>query len=555
VSGSRRADGRPLLALLLVCAALVLFSNLANPMGLHQNDEDHYLGVSRIMYDSGDYVVPVWDNRPTFMKPPLLYWMMCLSMRLLGPTVLAGRLPVALLALLTVLATSGLARRLLPERDVSQPVLAGLMTVTTVGFLQYGRVAMMDIPLTLCMVCGSWATLAMGRGSASAVYGLAVAIAASVLLKGPAAGLVLGIGVVAWLTVGRRGDALARALPRLHLVGGLGLLVVLIAAWPLALQQRGLLEPFYRQFIVGENFGKFEGARNPIGGMLAGFLTLALPWTFVLLAAALAWTRSSRRFEPYAVLPLCFFAANLLVYALPAIKWAQYLLPALPLLLIFTIGIALAPDGDARGPLSVGRAVRVGAVLSGCFLIAIAPVVALGGRLFPSWEIRLPIFGLAVALACTGLCMAVGTRLLSAAASFAVGLACVSFLAPALTLERLPPEVGSLAQGRALMSYGVPPYGYQTMLGRSVGVCSVPEDFRANFSKGVMFIVGDTEMRSLMAAHALDPERARMLICWKKWRRRMTAGRVVDAIFRARLDDLTENVCLIDFVSRPGQRQ
>src|SRR5215470_16307585 len=97
-------------AALLVVAA-VLFAGLGSPAGGTHPDEGLYLQAAREMHDRGDWLTPTVDGRPDFTKPPLLYWVLGISFSLLGETLWAARLPVALAALLLVWLTGRLARR------------------------------------------------------------------------------------------------------------------------------------------------------------------------------------------------------------------------------------------------------------------------------------------------------------------------------------------------------------------------------------------------------------------------------------------------------------
>jgi len=548
------------LVALLALSAGVFLTDLGSPLGLHQNDEDFYLGVARAMHDSGDWVVPTWGGQPTFVKPPLLYWLMAASMRIFGSSLTAARLPVAVLAVLTVYLTYAFARRIVGSEAAG--LWAGFLTATTVGFLQYGRVAMMDVPLALGLLAATWAVWRIGQGSGVACYAFFATVAGSVLLKGPATALVPLGGAVLWLALGRRAQANAPALPWLHVAGGAALGAALVGAWPLALYTRGAAGPFYHEFILGENLGKFAGARNPLLGMLSGFAALLLPWTLVVLTSLWLYAMSSRRRDAAAILPLSFIAMNILVYALPAIKWPQYLLPSIPLVAVFVSWATVAPSmalaqahdeapGDAVAvlmPFNVLRPLKIACLVTGSVLLVVSPVLSIGARLFSQWGDRLLLFALAAALAFTALCLLSGPRLIGAAAAFAVALIVVNMLTPVLSLERLPQDVSPLVAGRELMTYGVPPYGYQLMLGRAVGVTDQPRVFHDDFQRGVLFIVGDSETRQLVQDGALDMQHARVVACWRKWRRHMNAGWILRVVFAGTLDDLTENVCLIERV-------
>ncbi|HEX7382820.1 MAG TPA: glycosyltransferase family 39 protein [Burkholderiaceae bacterium] len=68
-------------------------------LGLHPllvPDEGRYVGVARAMLLSGDWLVPRLDGLPFFHKPPLMYWIDAVAMRVLGVNEFAARLAPAI---------------------------------------------------------------------------------------------------------------------------------------------------------------------------------------------------------------------------------------------------------------------------------------------------------------------------------------------------------------------------------------------------------------------------------------------------------------------------
>src|SRR5690242_17797219 len=68
------------------------------------------------MIERGDYVVPYFNNRYRFDKPPLTYWAQVASYRDFGQNPFAARLPSALAAALTAVAICAWGRRAVSER-------------------------------------------------------------------------------------------------------------------------------------------------------------------------------------------------------------------------------------------------------------------------------------------------------------------------------------------------------------------------------------------------------------------------------------------------------
>ncbi len=101
---------RIILLLFLLIAGLNLGFNLDYPLvpGIH---EMRVLETAREMHESGDYVIPYFTGIPRLQKPPLPYWGSALAYSIAGePSAKAARAVVALLGLLTLVATFWIAR-------------------------------------------------------------------------------------------------------------------------------------------------------------------------------------------------------------------------------------------------------------------------------------------------------------------------------------------------------------------------------------------------------------------------------------------------------------
>ena len=145
LDGSWAVARRSAMTLLLVGLCLaVFFPNL--DYSLIEPDETRYAQIALDMQESGDWVVPKLFGEPYLDKPPLLYWMTAASYWLFGANDSATRLPSALCATLSVLATYLLGRRLIGDRAAWFGALAVLLSA---GFVLCARFLIMDGPLTL----------------------------------------------------------------------------------------------------------------------------------------------------------------------------------------------------------------------------------------------------------------------------------------------------------------------------------------------------------------------------------------------------------------------
>jgi 4-amino-4-deoxy-L-arabinose transferase-like glycosyltransferase len=145
---------------LIVLAWLILHIGGLFTPGLLDDVDSVYLQIAREMLQRHDYVTPTIDGIRFFDKPPLMYWLAAGSFHVFGVHDWAGRLPLALLTLVLLLATYALGLRLFagispaahPDRAALYSALA---LATCIGPYLYTRFYIPDIVVAL------WMTLAV----------------------------------------------------------------------------------------------------------------------------------------------------------------------------------------------------------------------------------------------------------------------------------------------------------------------------------------------------------------------------------------------------------
>jgi 4-amino-4-deoxy-L-arabinose transferase-like glycosyltransferase len=391
---------------------------------LRDINEGLYAGIARAMLDSGQYLVPQLNGVPYIEKPPLLYWLMSLSMALCGATPAAARL-VGAGAMLALCLCLFQFCRLHGNVRAGCYASVGLASMVPVALLSH--VVLFDPLLTAllgaCLLCYLHGYLARSRRAhllAAALLGLAV------LEKGGVA-LVLAGGVAGLFLLQMRDRDGWR---RLFDPAALALLVAVAAPWHLlaALAQDG----FSWFYFINEHVLRFVGRRLPddyhhgtAWFYLPRLLVLMVPWTpFLLLLAPVKGGP-----QPAERALLAFCKAGVLFpfvfFSLSQAKADYYLLaamPALALWLALETTRRLGRAGDRRLALCWGMAAA-----SALMLLAAVPVVARY-----KWAVG-PILLLALGW---GALAAAATRLFrqlrSAAAREAAMLAVVLATAPAL---------------------------------------------------------------------------------------------------------------------------
>ena len=178
------------LLVLLLLPACLLYPCMS--FYLFEPDEGRYAEIPREMLERGDWVVPYLHGQAYLDKPPLLYWLVMGSYRLLGIHDWAARLVPALALHVSVVLTYILGMRSLGERAAFWGALA--LTLAP-GFMSMGRLLLLDGILTALVLLALLCAFEAIRGERFG-WGwwllAALACGLGILAKGPVA-LVLAV--------------------------------------------------------------------------------------------------------------------------------------------------------------------------------------------------------------------------------------------------------------------------------------------------------------------------------------------------------------------------
>ncbi len=213
------------LAFALLCVYPLFFSLGNHP--IHGDSEARYGVVARGMATGQTpLLVPTYFDQPHLTKPPLTYWLMAASIRLVGDGELALRLPAALSGVFTLAIVFGLAYRLHGPRRAA--IATGILAVTPM-FVVMSRMGLTDGPL------GLFSTAALASGLLAAkerkqiwVMGLWISVALALLTKGPV-GLLAPGALGLWLLLTGQRESWRQLRP----IGGLAAALMPIVAWGL----------------------------------------------------------------------------------------------------------------------------------------------------------------------------------------------------------------------------------------------------------------------------------------------------------------------------------
>ena len=449
-------DRRPLIIVLVASIASLAAGVAATPFW--DEDEPRFAAIARTMVDTGDWIVPMFNDELAVDKPVLMHWAMAASYALFGTSEIAARLPAAVATLLTALALLRAGTRWF---NSTTGIVAALAYV---GCLLVGIEAHAATPDAILTCLTTWATvlfaeaLLAGPDAAACLTKLSWRRAAviggllglAVVCKGPI-GFVGPLAVVLpwtwWLAIQRRVDAtttsdhpartwIAAAVPaawdtiRTSCLGMLTVAMLAVAApWYTAVSLRTNGE-WLNGFFFIHNVGRFVAPMERHGGsvllhplaLLVGFF----PWScFLPLAVVVTvwrvWKRADSPVSRHALgLALVWIAVWVGGFSLSATKLPNYVLPAYPgaALLVAAAGVAAAQRGIWAHPawmaagtasLALGGVITAAAVLvaerfgltdaAPAALVGLVPII--GAACLWHWR-REPLRAIA-ALAVTGL--------------------------------------------------------------------------------------------------------------------------------------------------------
>ena len=142
---------RHVLLIILIALAALLHVVTIGTGDLYSETEGQYAGAAREMVASHNWLLPTNNGIPRLQKPPLLYWVIIASYKILGVNEAAARLPVALAVVATVALIFLIGEKL---SDYWRGFIAGLIYVSFCGTFLLARIVMPE-PLVTAFMAGA----------------------------------------------------------------------------------------------------------------------------------------------------------------------------------------------------------------------------------------------------------------------------------------------------------------------------------------------------------------------------------------------------------------
>ena len=384
--------------LLLALACLPYLVGLRDPP-LWDANEPLYAEPPREALETGAWLAPPWNYKPWFVRPPLASWATMAGYATVGVNELGARLPGAVAAVATLLATFALGAALGGRR--TGLLAAGVLAATPRVWL-FARQLSGDTWMTACLLGGFAGAVGTLRGDGTGGRRLLLGhacVALGVLAKGP---VIVGLYAVPLLVAARFGRprvSVAALRPRALLL----LVLALAGPWFAYMAWRYGV-PYLRDFFGWHHVQR--AISDDVGGRPPWYLFQAVvgdgqPWVLFVPFALVRAVRGRDR-DPKLLLAWAGALFPLLFFSAPVGKRNVYLLPGYPML-----AVALAPFLREMLDGAHVRLVRGAAALAAVAAVAGTVFLLLARRHVPAdvaaatvpFLVGLPAVGVVVAVA------------------------------------------------------------------------------------------------------------------------------------------------------------
>jgi 4-amino-4-deoxy-L-arabinose transferase-like glycosyltransferase len=374
---------------LLFCACLLFHLAGTWTLPLIDRDEPRFAEASREMLQRGDYVIPYFNNRYRFDKPPLTYWFQTLSYRAFGDNDFGARFPSTVAASLTALVIFAWGRRIGNDRLAWWAAIIFTLCLQT---FVHAKAAVADMWLVLFVTAAHWAGYELLRDklSASALqrpvrwwWIFYLSLGCAFLAKGP-----IGWTPLLTVLVTKRFLSDVKLNHRFLFFTGAVVTLALVAVWGIPAVSRthgDFLRIGIGRHVVERSVIAMEGHGGAsILGYIAGlpFYFIAIFITFFPWSFKLPWLarRLWRERDPLDNYFIAGSALIFLIFTLVKTKLPHYTLPAFPLLALL-LAKALVRQTDSE------RFVRRATVVAVCLGLLAVATTPFAARFFPSFQL------------------------------------------------------------------------------------------------------------------------------------------------------------------------
>jgi 4-amino-4-deoxy-L-arabinose transferase-like glycosyltransferase len=271
-----------LLCLLVLSAGLYVATAGSPALGDEDVDAAHAM-VSQEMLQRHDYVVPYMDGLRYLIRPPMHFWLVAASYKLLGQTEFATRLPLSLAMVGMVLLTFEFGRRFLGRRA---GLYAALAVATSLGMFIFTRVMIPEAIYALAFLGIFYLFLRSWTGGLDpriGYWGASALCAVAVLTRALIGFLFPALAIAAFITLAHGWSRWRELRP----FSSAAIFLAIAAPWHILAELRS--PGFFWAYFINEHINRALGTRIPhdyaavpLGLWWIAHLAWLFPWSFFL---------------------------------------------------------------------------------------------------------------------------------------------------------------------------------------------------------------------------------------------------------------------------------
>lgn len=329
-----RKNGLLIYAAFLTLAVIPLFSLGLSNHGLWSADEPRVAEIGREMAVTGNWAVPMLDQKPFLEEPPLYYAALAAVFKAAGgASDRVVRIPSAVFAFAGVIALFFLGTMLFGPRI---GFISGLILATVAEYFRVAHWVIVDSALTcfimFAMTLFMAGYLAESKGKKFLFYALCyVACGFAFFSKGFIGIAIPGLAILVFLIF----DKNLKEILRMHLWLGILIFIAMVLPWFLALWRQGGSD-YLRVFLVHNHLQRFapggsSGHNHPFYYYLTEFPPGFLPWSLLLVPVLhRSFSRSDalpERSKKGVLFAKCWFLTGFIFLSIASTKRVLYLMP------------------------------------------------------------------------------------------------------------------------------------------------------------------------------------------------------------------------------------
>lgn len=303
-------------------------------------DESRYVTMSRDMFNSKEFMTLYLNGNYFFEKPPLYFWLECLSFGLFGKiTEATARFPVALCGMLSCFATYFIGKRVV-SRNFG--LISSLILATSMEYVILSKFAILDIVVAALVwfsLCFGMMTQFCHEKHKKYYWWLFYAFSGFAVMAKGIPGFIIPFGSMFFITIYSK--TFKEAFKPKYIVPGFILFFLIILPWHiLMLKTHGQL--FFDEYIVKHHIARFIGSEiiNRSEPWYFYFLTLLwgfLPWTISVLVVLIRKItkhdlklKNLTNYQRFIMYNGIIFLFTLLFFTSSKTKLITYILPLFP---------------------------------------------------------------------------------------------------------------------------------------------------------------------------------------------------------------------------------